>query len=89
MKNKLANFKLHLARVVTSEILKKAIYLPEDIKSIDIDTINNTMFFNCAQLLSDVISDFQKENSEANYINMAKTKGFTDKIIEKLNTRFL
>jgi hypothetical protein len=88
LKNKLANFKLHLARIAASEILGKAQYNLEDLKRLSLGNFDSDLFNNCIAILQESISEYQTENPVANLINMAKTKGLTDKIVEKLINKF-
>ena len=88
-KAKISNFKLHLSRIAASFILNKASIDTGDIDSIDLDNYDVNNFNQSVSLLIDSIDTFQSHNPDANLINMAKTKGMTDQIIEKLNAKFL
>ncbi|MEK6525115.1 AIPR family protein [Myroides odoratimimus] len=88
LKNTLTNFKLHLARVVISFVFEKANITENDIQVISLDEINDQKFVLSTQFLIDCMSQYQLENIEANLINMAKTRGFTDYILTKLTQKF-
>ncbi len=87
-KSTLSNFKLHLARIVTSFITNKSSVTKDDIASIDLITLDQQKFDNSVTLLTNAITEYQTNNSGANLINMAKTKQFTDFMLTKLTQRF-
>lgn len=87
-KSTLSNFKLHLARVVTSFITNKSSVTKDDIASIDISTLDQENFNNSVALLINAITEYQAANAGANLINMAKTKQFTDFMLLKLSGHF-
>lgn len=87
-KSTLSNFKLHLARIVTSFVVNKSAITKDDIAEIDISNLDQTRFDSSASLIVDAISEYQALNSGANLINMAKTKQFTDFMLNKLDQKF-
>ncbi|WP_276700885.1 AIPR family protein [Chryseobacterium sp.] len=88
LKSKLTNFKLHLSRVTSSLIIGKANILPNDIKELNIDELNDVKFKEAIDFIAYCIDSFQANNPEANLINMAKTKSFTEFVVTKLNEKF-
>lgn len=83
-KNKLSNFKLHLARIAASILSGKDMVSHEDIIEIDLSQYDVLKFSECCQLLLSCIDNYQQSNDNANLINMAKAKGLTDQIIQRL-----
>lgn len=88
LKNKLTNFKLHLSRIISSLITEKTNIVANDIRDVNMDVVNESKFDETVAFLVQCIDEYQKENPDANLINMAKTKGFTDYIITKLAENF-
>ncbi|MFB9861990.1 AIPR family protein [Rufibacter immobilis] len=88
IRNKLSNFKLHLARVATSFLLGKSTTSIQDIISIDITDYNQEIFDQAKDLINVAIEDYLTANTGANLINMAKIKQFTDFLLAKLGENF-
>lgn len=88
LKNKLANFKLHLARITASLLVGKVSVTISDLTGIDIDSLDDSKFNECTSVMVDTITTYQITNPEANLINMAKTKGLTDAMLIKLSEKF-
>jgi len=87
-KNNLTNFKLHISKVVASYIFQKASLTASDIQALELDRVNEEIFSASSEFLLDCIRNYQAENQDANLINMAKTKSFTDYLVAKLTTKF-
>lgn len=88
LKNKLANFKLHLARIAASLLVGKVSVTISDLTGIDIDSLDDSKFSECTSVMVEAITTYQTTNPEANLINMAKTKGMTDTMLIKLSEKF-
>ncbi|WP_028664886.1 AIPR family protein [Runella zeae] len=88
IKNKLANFKLHLTRIAASFLTNKRTLGIEDLVNIDIELLDDIIFNKSTVFLTESLDMYQQENEDTNLINMAKTKGFTDALIVRLNERF-
>ena len=88
IKNKLTNFKLHIARTAASILLGKSTINTSDLTSIDLNEFDFDKFTECCELLIDSIDSYQAENLNSNLINMAKAKGLTEALINKLKLRY-
>ncbi len=88
MKNKLSNFKLHLTRIATSFLANKSLINIDDLIIMDLELLNETLFSSCALFLNEFLDVYQQVNQDTNLINMAKTKSFTEALIQRLNERF-
>lgn len=88
LKNRLANFKLHLARIAASLLVAKVPVTIADLTGLEIDTLNDAILNESMSIMADAISTHKTANPEANLINMAKTKGLTDTILSKLSEKF-
>jgi hypothetical protein len=88
IKNKLANFKLHLTRIAASFLTNKSSVEIEDLLNIDIEILNEKIFNDYTKFLTESLDIYQQKNEDTNLINMAKTKGFTEALITRLNERF-
>ncbi len=88
IKNKLANFKLHLTRIAASFLTNKRGVEIEDLVNINLELLDEEIFNECTVFLIESLGIYQQENEDTNLINMAKTKGFTDALIVRLNERF-
>lgn len=87
-KNNLTNFKLHISRVIASFIFQKANISENDIQELKLEKVNNENFVSASEFLLKCINDYQTQNQDANLINMAKAKNFTDYLITRLATQF-
>lgn len=87
-KNNLTNFKLHISRVIASFIFQKANITANDIQALELEKVNIENFVSASEFLLDCINDYQTQNQDANLINMAKAKNFTDYLITRLATQF-
>lgn len=88
IKNKLANFKLHLTRIAASFLTNKRAVGIDDLVNIDLELLDEEIFNESTVFLTESLDIYQQENEDTNLINMAKTKGFTDALIVRLNERF-
>lgn len=88
IKNKLANFKLHLTRIAASFLTTKSIVGIDDIVHIDLQLLNEQIFNDCTLFLIESLDLYQQANEDTNLINMAKTKGFTEYLLIRLNEKF-
>lgn len=78
IKNNLSNFKLHLARVATCLIVKKANPTNMEISAIEISSFDQEIFDQAKEIVNTTILEYQASNSGSNLINMAKIKQFTE-----------
>jgi hypothetical protein len=88
LKARISNFKLHLSRISTSFVLNKSNFTIDELADFDLNIYDQHKFENSVELLTDAIDTYQIANPDANLINMAKTKGLTDEMMVKLNTKF-
>ncbi len=88
LKNKLTNFKLHLSRIISSLIMEKSTIVAEDIRDLNIDHLDDNKFNETVEFIAQSIDSYQVDNPEANLINMAKTKSFTEYVLNKLAEKF-
>lgn len=88
VKNKLTNFKLHIARTAASILLSKSTISTSDLTSIDLNVFDIDKFTECCKILVDSIDSYQSENQNSNLINMAKAKGLTETLINKLKEKY-
>lgn len=88
LKIRFSNFRLHVIRIVASYLLGKVNYSFDDISSLDLGTYTKETFENAIKLLNNTITRYLKSNPDANLINMAKTKAFTDEILLSLVKEF-
>jgi hypothetical protein len=79
---------LHLARICASFIVEKSTLTVEDLATINPDLITIEKLKECADFIVEIIDEYKTEHPEANLINMAKTKSFTDALLSKLNNKF-
>lgn len=84
VKNKISNFKLHLARVAVSVVLGMASYDLDSVSTFNIDDYDESKFDLAVTLMVEAIDQFQLDNPGANLINMAKSKSFSDETISYL-----
>ncbi len=89
LKTHLSNFKLHLARISTSFVLNKASINLEQLSKVNIELFDENIFQQSINLMLVCITTYQTANTNANLINMAKTKGVTDVMIQKLNEQIV
>lgn len=87
-KNKVSNFKLHLAWLFPIMLLRKSKLSFEDITNVDVALLNQAVFDDTLACLLSYIEEFQQINPESNLINMAKSSDFTKFVIEKLTEKF-
>ena len=79
------NFTLHSSRILASILTSKSHYIPNDIKNLNIEDLNDDEIYKAIQLLLDIILVYQNENPEDNIINIAKSNKFVASIEERLN----
>lgn len=82
------NFKYHLARIVTSQFLKKADYTNTDLEKVDLEKIDDTILHEAYSLLLIIIKKYQDQNKNENIINIAKSNKFTDNLNVSMRTIF-
>ena len=88
VKSKTSNFKLHLGCIIVKELYQKRNVTFEEIVSIDIENINETLFNDTIAFLSSTIDTYLSENPGKNLINIAKSKEFTNYIFDKLDIKY-
>jgi hypothetical protein len=83
-----ANFKLHLAWICSKVTLSKNSITFDELSTFNLPLFDQTKFNEGLDFLTQTISEFQRANTSANLINMAKSGDFTKYIIEKLETKY-
>lgn len=83
-----SNFKLNLARIVTSLILQKAKYTFEELAGLKIDDYNQDQFNQSVKILTAKLDTFVVQNPSVNFINAAKSKTFSDVLLASLEETF-
>lgn len=84
VKVKLANFKLHLARISASFVLNSSEITLTSMENMKIDSFDDATFQQATELMLNSIQEYQISNPTANLINMAKSKGVTDVMLQKI-----
>lgn len=87
-KSKTSNFKLHLGMIISKILFKKINVSFEDISIIDLSLITQNIFEEAINFLANSIDNYLLANSGKNLINIAKSKEFTDYLLEQLNKKF-
>lgn len=87
-KSQASNFKLNLARVVTSFAFDKAEYSFNDLEQLDIDSLTNFLFDEALGFLLNTLQIHSNNNEGVSPINMAKSKPFSYSILIALNDNF-
>jgi len=83
-----SNFKLHLARVVASILIGKATYSFDDLASLDINSYSQTSYDSSVEILLNALQSYHTSNQLVNLINVAKSKPFTENLLETLRFKF-
>jgi len=83
IKDKVANFKLHLAWIALHVLECKRNLNFSDIENIELGNYNNDVFNNSVQFLIEQIDTYLEKNT-SNIINIAKSGEFTNYLKEKL-----
>ena len=86
-KNKTSNFKLHLGMINSKVSLNKTNISFDDIATIDLSKINKEIFEYSINFLNNSIDNYLINNPDKNLINIAKSKEFTDYLIEHLDNK--
>lgn len=87
-KNKTSNFKLHLGCLLTKVVMKKRNVSLAEIAQINIDKIDDTIFAESISMLNASIDEYLTENPNSNLINIAKSKEFTEYLLNKVNEKY-
>lgn len=87
IKSKLANFKLHFARVLASVVLSKSAYTAADLIAINIDAIKEEDFNKSIEILEDAINVYQANNQGAVITNIAKNKNFNQQLLSSVTSK--
>ena len=74
--------------MAVSFVLNKSSYSTEETAAININRFDQNIFDQSVDLVLSVISSYQSANSTSNLINMAKTRSFTDTLLDNLNEKF-
>lgn len=89
IKNKTANFKLHLSSIVSKVLFRKKVVSIPEVIGIEINDISNELLNECINLLKDSIDQYLLENSSTNLINIAKSREFTEYLLDKIEDKYL
>ena len=87
-KSKTSNFKLHLGMIISKIYFKKINVSFEDISVIDLSLITQNIFEEAISFLANSIDNYLLANSGKNLINIAKSREFTDYLLDQLNNKF-
>ena len=88
VKAKTSNFKLHLSCIVVKNIFKKSVNSFDEIANLHKIKAPRFMFSDSIEFLSSAIDSFLAQNPNANLINIAKSKDFTDYIFSVLRNSY-
>lgn len=81
IKNKIANFKLHLTCLLVKKFFDKKNTSFEDLSNFNTSLINIELFNNSVDFLVSKIDSYLEDNPESNLINIAKSKNFTEYLL--------
>ncbi len=87
-KNKTSNFKLHLGCLLTKVLMEKRKVGLSEIAQINIEEIDDTIFEESIGMLNTSIDEYLAENPNSNLINIAKSKEFTEYLLNKVNEKY-
>ena len=79
-----ANFKLHLARIAATKLVKKASYDSNDLINLEIGNYTKSVFDEAFNFLDNSIFNYHEQNPSVNLINIAKSKPFSEYLIANL-----
>lgn len=85
IKNKTSNFKLHLGCVTIKKYHHKRTLTFNEIVEFDINSLNQEIFNDSIIFLSESIDLYLSENPNANLINIAKSKEFSEFLFNRLD----
>lgn len=88
MKLKTANFKLHLCCLLVKIFYKKAKVTFDEIANIEMDKIDENIFYDSITFLDSSIDSYLLANNDKNLINIAKSKDFTTYFLEQLKIKY-
>ncbi len=83
-KNMMKNFSYHLARVLASFITNKSEYLKEDIRDINVESIQGDSIKSSYDFLRNFIHEYQSKNQDEIITNFAKIRKFDEELNKKL-----
>lgn len=88
VKNKTSNFKLHFSSLLPKVSMNKRNVSLAEIAAINIDEIDEVVFNETINLLNASIDEYLVENPDSNLINIAKSKDFTEFLLDKVNEKY-
>lgn len=88
-KSKSSNFKFNLARISASLIVDKAQYTFDDLAKINIENYTQEVFSQSIDILLQGLETFTDNNKNLNLINIAKSKPFSDELLNELDILFI
>lgn len=88
IKRNISNFKLHISWLAPKICLEKKNVLFDEIVSFNLSNLTKEKYDECSQFLIESINEYQIINSNANLINMAKSKDFTEFVMSKLELKY-
>lgn len=74
------NFAFHIARILTSAVLEKHKYGPQEVADLNIDLITMEEMKNANRILRKILKGYKKQHPRQNPINIAKSKKFSIEI---------
>ncbi|RXK01866.1 hypothetical protein CRV02_05995 [Arcobacter sp. CECT 8989] len=89
IKLKTANFKLHLGCTILKEYYQKREVNFNEISNLNIEEINEELFNKTIEFLILVIDSYLEQNPDKNLINIAKSKDFTEYILNQVSIKYL
>ncbi|MCA8830923.1 AIPR family protein [Hymenobacter pini] len=87
-KEKTLNFKLHLARVVTSVVLGKGGYKAKDVADMDLKKYTKNKFDKSVKIFIKILNEYQRQFPKDNILNIGKNKAFSSLISEYMKKQY-
>ncbi|BBP45775.1 hypothetical protein THMIRHAS_11480 [Thiosulfatimonas sediminis] len=85
IKAKTSNFKFHLSLLLTVIVLESKNVKFQDIVDFDFEKLNQAEFDDAIDRLSKLIEEYLNDNENTNLINIAKSKSFTNFLLDNFN----
>lgn len=87
-KNKTSNFKLHIGWLLTKVLMQKSNVSLTELAGINIDEVNETVFNESISFLNTSIDEYLISTPNSNLINIAKSKEFTEYLLNKITQKY-
>lgn len=88
LKNRISNFKLHLARFILNLLYEKSDISIQEIIDTDVDALEDEVFKNTVNFLDENINTYLSENENKNLINIAKSSNFTTYLNNRITEQY-